>query len=94
MSSTRNGLVLGIEFYDIIYLPINVDAIFPNLIAQHAGSCNIKQVAKPNFSNLSKLKVLVLDSNQLETVPSDAFEDLILLEKLWLSEKINLTVFN
>jgi Leucine-rich repeat (LRR) protein len=91
ISSERDELVQALQFHDsksIFYLPINVDEKFPNLVVYYAGSCSIKKISKQNFIGLSSLKVLILEQNQIEQIPSETFNDLISLERLWLSKKL------
>lgn len=63
----------------IQYLPIQIYEIFPNLREYWARECQIKAISKKNFKKLAQLKELFLSSNLIETVPSNAFEDLIKL---------------
>lgn len=63
----------------IKYLPIQIYEIFPNLREYWARECSIKAISKKNFKKLAQLKELFLSSNLIETVPSNAFEDLVKL---------------
>lgn len=86
---TRDETVLGLLLdsnKNIIYLPIGVAEKFPTLQAYDAWACSIKVVSKINFKALKKLKRLCLSSNQIETIPTDAFSDLIELEHLSLGK--------
>lgn len=77
------GLWLGVN-EKTVFLPINVNENFPNLIAYSASECSIKTLEKKNFEKLNKLKVVRLEINQIEKIPSDTFEDLVSLEYLYL----------
>lgn len=87
IASTRDG---GIEvlMFDgnkkIFYLPKNSYQNFPNLMQYSAWSCSIKSISKDNFKNLSKLKMLYLNLNQIERINSDTFVDLPSLEQVFL----------
>lgn len=72
----------------ILFLPIRVAENFPNLLIYHATFCSIKTVQKVNFKDLSRLRWLFLDGNQLETIASDTFEDLTSLFRLEMSENV------
>lgn len=81
--------ILGITFYlnkKISFLPVRVDETFPNLIAYSAADCSLTSVSRINFKNLKKMKTLNLRNNQIVKVKSDTFEDLTLLEVLWLGK--------
>lgn len=90
ISSDRNESIAALDFYgnkNILYLPINVDENFPELIAYDANFCAVKEISKKNFKGLSKLTHLHLTNNQIETISGDVFEDLIELEYLKLGKK-------
>lgn len=63
----------------IKYLPIRIYEVFPNLREYWARECSITAISKKNFKRLAQLKELFLSSNLIETVPSNAFEDLVKL---------------
>lgn len=84
---TRDESINALDFNNnkkIEFLPIKVFENFPHLLGYSARGCSIKEVSKKNFENLNKLKVLWLGDNQIEKIPSDAFEDLSALEKVYL----------
>lgn len=77
----RNDKVTSLSFngYQNIglkYLPIEVHLNFPKIKWYKATSCNITEVSKLNFENLSEIEYMNLDFNELETVESDTFEGL------------------
>lgn len=87
MSSMVDETVTGMGLQgnkNIFYLPVLVSENFPNLVAFSAGGCSVASIFKDNFKNLKKLKLLHLEKNQIETLPSNAFEDLKQLETLHL----------
>lgn len=77
----------------ILFLPIEVAKSFPNLLLYSVSDVPVKNIAKINFANLSKLIKLYIYSLQIETIYSDTFEDLTSLEVLILS-KLNLIVLD
>lgn len=84
-----NLSILGLTFYSnkqVSFLPVQVDVAFPQLVGYSAAKCSIKTISKDNFKNLRNLKDLSLRCNQIETIEKDTFEDLILLEVLWLGK--------
>lgn len=89
ITNERNMAIRAIEFSSnkmVQFLPEHPAQNFPNLEIYKATGCAIEKIQKKNFKNLSKLKVLWITSNPLETITSDTFEDLTSLESLVLSE--------
>lgn len=80
-----DGLTFGIN-KDILFLPIEVELSFPNLIGYTATSNFVTSIGKQHFENLRKLRELRLNKNRIETIASDTFEDLISLQWLALDE--------
>lgn len=79
ISSQRDETVTSIELNgnkNIQFLPSRVDTNFPNLEFYIANDCSISTISKDNFQNLSQLKVLFLQQNQIEEIPLNAFDDL------------------
>lgn len=81
---------------EIRFLPEKVSETFPNLLLIWAYKCSLTEVSKNNFENLAKLRSLFLNNNQIEKIPSNAFEDLMSLSILYLrkfsrSNKVELT---
>jgi hypothetical protein len=90
ITNDRKETISGLNFFgnkNIFYLPENVTASFPNLIAYGASMCNVKTIAKKNFKGLNKLRWLGLHGNQIKKIPSDTYEDLKELEFLKLGKK-------
>lgn len=89
--SPADSSVLAMTFFhnkEISFLPIKVYKTFPNLEVYNAESCSLTSVSELNFKKLRKLKFLSLMDNQIERIKSDTFEDLALLETLWLGRII------
>ena len=87
---TVDSSVQGLYMWNnrkIKYLPKFVDESFPNLLAYGANSLSLTSIEKANFKGLFKLKALWLSDNEIETVPSNVFEDLISLESFSLCKK-------
>lgn len=74
--------IIGLYFDNnkkIVYLPVKVHRIFPNLIEYRAENCSIREISKKNFEKLYKLRTIILEYNQIEKVSSNTFADLPLL---------------
>lgn len=87
ISSQRSDAVKELVFTNntnIYYLPNNAAGKFPEMTEYKAGDCSIKKISKLNFKGLTKLKQLFLNNNQLRTIESETFEDLINLEQVFL----------
>lgn len=87
--ATRDGSVTGLTFntnLKIVYLPVRVAENFPYLRAYSAYGCAVKEITKWNFKGLTRMNAVWLSQNQIEFIPSDAFEDLRELEHIGLSE--------
>lgn len=87
ISSENDSSVLGLVFQSnqrVQYLPINVSKAFPELEIYGAGACSLRTVSKENFSGLKYLRALGLQSNRIETIESDTFDDLTSLQYLYL----------
>lgn len=68
------------------FLPENPAESFPDLVVYNAGYCSIETITKENFKGLSKIIKIFLQSNKITKVPNDVFEDLSVMEGLWLGE--------
>lgn len=87
--STSDPSVLALSFDEnpyIQFLPENTAKKFINLEVYTAGMCSIHSVSKANFKDLNNLRFLLLSFNAIEKIDDNTFEDLILLEHLWLGE--------
>jgi hypothetical protein len=88
--STRDASITALSFRDnkkIYFLPIRVHEAFPNLWRYSASDCALTTISRKNFNNLNKLRQLLLHFNQIKTIHSDTFIDLISLEMLDLGKK-------
>jgi Leucine-rich repeat (LRR) protein len=92
--STKDETVKGLLMSwnkKIKFLPQSPSKMFENLIGYSALHCLIKQISYENFQGLDKLERLALNSNEIETVPSNTFKDLKALKHLDLGENIFFT---
>lgn len=71
----------------ISFLPVELASSFPMLKRFGAVDCSVRSVAKVHFKGLKMLENLFLDGNQIQKIPSDAFEDLVALKNLHMSKK-------
>ncbi|CRK93245.1 CLUMA_CG006788, isoform A [Clunio marinus] len=60
----------------IQFLPENISSWFPNLTDYIARNCSVKAISKINFLNLTELRSLNLDFNEIERLDGDIFEGL------------------
>lgn len=89
ISSERNENIGGLDFtYNtkVYFLPIAIDTTFPDLVGYDASFCSLTELSKDNFKNLVKLTTLWLNSNKIEKILSETFQDLIALEFLALGK--------
>jgi Leucine-rich repeat (LRR) protein len=80
-----SGLLLE-HNQSIKFLPVKVAEKFPNILGISAFDCNIKKIFKANFENLNKLTEIHLHGNKIETIYSNTFEDLVLLQHIFLGK--------
>lgn len=71
---------------DVKFLPKDIGEKIPNLKEFWAKSCSLSVVRNFYFKNMRNLQYLVLNFNQIESIESDAFIDLIRLKSLWLHD--------
>lgn len=76
----------------IEFLPYKIYMQLPNLINYRAFDCSIKQIARENFENLSRLEVIWLSWNKIQRISGNTFKGLERLKKVYLS-KLKLLVF-
>lgn len=69
----------------IKFLPVNVHRKFPNLEVYMATGTAVKEISAWHFARLSKLRMLDLAVNQIESIPDDCFRGLTNLYKINLS---------
>lgn len=58
------------------YLMNKVGETFPNLKKFSVRHCGLKIIKRANFKNMEGLKILDFVDNEIETIPSDALDDL------------------
>lgn len=81
----KNDSIRGIDFSDnkkISFLPFKLHKTFPRMLVIAASSCSIKAISRENFKNLKVLRGLWLRNNQIETIPSNTFEDLTSIDDI------------
>lgn len=71
---------------NIFYLPVRISKSFPNMTIIDANECSLITLSKRTFRNLERLGWLNVEQNNIENIPDDVFEDLVLLETLMLSK--------
>lgn len=89
VSNALNTDVLNFEINDceaVNFLPTFVNFKFPNLQIFIADHCNISEISKMNFANLSKLREINLSFNRIDTVLKNTFEGLDLLMRIHLGQ--------
>lgn len=89
ITSDRDETVTG--FYaaynkNLEFLPKNVGEKFPNLLALEAYACSVKIISKETFKGLTKLQLLIISKNQIETIDDDTFDFIPAVERIWLGE--------
>lgn len=75
---------------NVFFLPERVHEVYPNLLIYVAGGDGspLKTMSKVNFRKLRHLTDVDVENSQIESIESSTFEDLIFLERIWLSELI------
>lgn len=88
MSGVFDLTITGVAFMDnnkILYLPVLISEIYPNLVTFSAVGSSFTSVSKENFKNLRKVKHLRLSRNMIENLNINSFEDLAQLQEIYLS---------
>lgn len=89
IAEEENDIVGALDFRfnrKFHFLPIDVKEVFPNLVVLYAASCSIKSIGKENFQGLKELQYVNLFGNHIEKVPSDTFQGLDSLKRIYLGE--------
>ena len=84
-----DNTVKVLDVYDnkeIKFLPEKIAEKFPALEGYNVCYCAISEVKEKHFKNLQKLKILILESNEINSIASNSFKDLIKLERLYLKD--------
>lgn len=93
ISTPTNTLTKGLRFSNnknTRFLPENASQKFPNLVGYYARGCSIEKIWKINFQKLIKLRLLDVANNAIDKINDETFENLDLLEWLYLCELLNL----
>lgn len=94
---SHDDTIGGLRFYmnaKISFLPIKVFKSFPNIVVYNAEGCSIKSTSHENFEKLRRLKVLLLNDNEIEKLDAYIFDDLVSLEWLVLRKKMALIAYD
>lgn len=83
--SNKDVLVFSNQFTKTTHLPQGIGLVFPRLTRFFVVASKLKFVARRNFVGLTRLQILDLRFNEIESIPNDAFLDLFSLEVLTLS---------
>lgn len=82
---------------NLSFLPKAIGEKFPNLLSLSAWDCSLIIVSKDNFINLSSVRRMALNENQITTISAETFKDLQSLEWLFLDhnriKSLNAEVF-
>jgi hypothetical protein len=95
IAAERDENIGALELKDnklIFYLPENVSEVYPNLLAITAQNCVIREISFKNFKGLSKLRLLNLGGNQIETIEMDTFKDATELNEIYFCKKTNFKI--
>lgn len=91
IQDSQDDTIGGLRFYmnaKISFLPIKVFKSFPNIVIYNAEGCSIASTSHDNFEKLGKLKVLLLNDNEIEKLDAYIFDELVSLEWLVLRKKM------
>lgn len=69
-----------------VYFPHGLGSIFPQLKSIVFQASELKYIKREDFKGLERLKDLSLFKNVIEVVPEHTFDDLYLLEVLWMDQ--------
>lgn len=87
-SFVTSGEYTNLETINIIhqrnieFLPVLVHKSFRNLKFYWIADTPVQKISKKNFEKLSELVLLHLESNQIEVIKSDTFDDLIAMTEI------------
>jgi hypothetical protein len=80
----RDVNALDIRDQQTSYLPSQISDIFPSLVRYYACNSDVKVIDRSNFAGLSRLSWIEVCRSPLETIPKDAFYDVLELDLLVL----------
>lgn len=70
----------------IEYLPQDAAVPFPNLNTINAYDCSVKSLTKLHFQGLTKMRIVNLAKNQLETIDENSFDDTVNVAGLYFDD--------
>lgn len=71
--SRNTETLLYFNSQTVNYVPRGISSYLANLKALQITSCNLKSLIHSDISGLTKLRILIMDSNDLETLANDVF---------------------
>lgn len=86
-------VITGVSFWHnrkVQFLPLNVGKTYPNLIGYMPEACSLTSISRVHFQNMTNLRALWLNENQIEQINGDTFSDLPKLEWIRLGRKPSL----
>lgn len=87
LTANTDALVLTFDVnFNISFLPIKIQKVFPHLRHIIAYACRITKITSENFEDLNELTDLNLSYNQIKELTAEVFKDLLSLVVLNLSE--------
>jgi Leucine-rich repeat (LRR) protein len=72
--------------YTVNYMPRGLNDVFPNLDAITIKNSHLKEIRQTDLQPFSKLKVLDLDKNDIETIERDLFKFNLQLQVIFLTD--------
>jgi Leucine-rich repeat (LRR) protein len=84
LPNRTNNYVTAIRFEEttVHYFPQGVHNIFPNLKALEISGTGLKEISREDLIGLENIEDLVLDNNQLTSLPSDLFAEMKSLKEI------------
>lgn len=71
--SRNTETLLYFNYQTVNYVPRGISSYLANLKGLQITSCNLKSLIHSDISGLTKLRILIMDSNDLETLANDVF---------------------
>lgn len=88
-SLAKHQQTKGLRFQankNVTKLPENLSFVFSGLTFFNAESCAVQTLTNKNFKNLTNLRKIWLNNNEIESIDSDVFQDNKLLTFLTLGK--------
>ena len=76
---------VSIRHQNLEYFPHGLGNVFPRLKSINIKSSNLKSIKREDFIGLGNLQELTMYGNLIEVIPESTFDDLKLLEVLWMN---------